>query len=160
MDVDAKIVQYYTLFCIYEATNGVRNKLTDQKYGTTATVSKWTNKKGWVDGVGDPCTFGDFYGVTCDGQGRILTIKLNENYMTGTWPAEITLLASDGPRSTGAGNLNELNMSKNVFLFNDNDNSWMQYMGSNFRKFFCFLLLFMFCIFFMELFFAYISPPF
>ena len=42
------------------------------------------------------------------------------------------MLASDGPRGTsGAGNLNSIDLFDNEFLFNNFDNSWMTFLGSN-----------------------------
>ena len=61
-------------------------------------------------------------------------IDLFENRLTGVWPDEVTLLASDGPTSRGAGNLNRIDLFMNEFLFNNFDNSWMTNLGSNMGK--------------------------
>lgn len=57
------------------------------------------------------------------------------NLMTGSFPPEVTLLASDGPRATGAGNLNYLELFNNVYLFNNFDSSWVSELGSNLSMF-------------------------
>ena len=131
---DAKIIQFYVMYCIYEASNGVRNQIIDMdpqfdQFGDD--IPGWRNNLGWSANGGDPC---GFFGVTCDGQGRILTIDLNNNVLTGSWAPEVSLLALDGERATGAGNLNRIDLFQNQFLFNNFDNSWMQFLGSNMGK--------------------------
>lgn len=52
--------------------------------------SNWTNKSGWEDGAAgtdcDPC---DWFGITCNGNGRVTSINLNTNNLNGPLPASI-----------------------------------------------------------------------
>lgn len=72
-----------------------------------------------------------WYGVTCNAEEQVVALELYDNFLTGTWPEEIVLLASDGPFSTGAGNLETLDLFRNEFLSNGGDSSWMSNLGSN-----------------------------
>ena len=99
---DAKLVQYYTLYCIYMATNGVANDITDtdpqfDQFGDD--IPGWLVVNGWEENDVDPCD--GWFAITCDEEGRVLNFKMVRNRMTGVFPPEITLLASDGPRATG-----------------------------------------------------------
>lgn len=130
---DAKLVQYYTLYCIYNATNGVPNPITEANPDfANRTFPEWLFATGWETNNLDPCD--GWFGVTCDAEGRVTDFTMVDNLMTGSFPPEIVLLASDGPRATGAGNLNYLELFNNPFLFNNFDNSWMTELGSNLRE--------------------------
>ena len=48
----------------------------------------WTNNTGWLTDC-DPC---NWYGITCDGNGRVIDIILQVNNLTGPLPQEITQL--------------------------------------------------------------------
>lgn len=131
---DAKLVQYYALYSIYNATNMVPNPLTDsepQLQGRPA--PGWLIATGWETNNLDPCD--GWFGITCDAQGRVTRFVMVNNVLTGSFPPEVMLLASDGPRATGAGNLNYLELFNNIFLFNNFDNSWMTNLGSNLRTY-------------------------
>ena len=130
---DAKLVQYYTLYCIYNATNRVPNPITDAnpEFQNRA-FPGWIISTGWETNNLDPCN--GWYGVTCDEQGRVTDFVMVENLMTGSFPPEVVLLASDGPTSTGAGFLNYLELFNNPYLFNDFDTSWVTQLGSNLRE--------------------------
>jgi len=153
---DAKIAQYYALYCIYYATNAVANSITDEDVRfQNITMPEWLVAENWRDETNvDPCggttitptngttetsiaatlfatSGGGWYGVTCDAEGRVVALELYRNILTGTLPEEIVLLASDGPFSTGAGNLGKLDLFKNEFLSNGGDSSWMSNLGSN-----------------------------
>jgi hypothetical protein len=153
---DAKIVQYYTLYCIYYATNAVANEITDNDIRfENITVPGWLVSTNWRDATNvDPCgvstitltsgttetsiatilsatVIAGWYGVVCDTGGRIVALELFSNLMTGEWPEEIVLLASDGPFSTGAGSLERLDLYDNEFLSNGGDSTWMSDLGSN-----------------------------
>jgi len=153
---DAKIVQYYTLYCIYYATNAVANEITDNDIRfENITLPGWLVSTGWRDATNvDPCgvstitltsgttetsiattlsetVVAGWFGVVCDTGGRIVALELFSNLMTGEWPEEIVLLASDGPFSTGAGSLERLDLFDNEFLSNGGDSTWMSDLGSN-----------------------------
>jgi len=153
---DSKIAQYYALYCIYYATNAVTNDITDSDIRfENITMPQWIVATNWKDETNvDPCgvttitsvggptgtsiattlsatTAGGWHGVVCDTEGRVVALELWLNFLTGTWPEEVVLLASDGPFSTGAGNLETLDLYDNELLSNGGDSSWMSKLGSN-----------------------------
>lgn len=157
---DEKIAQYYALYCIYYATNAVGNDITDNDPRfENIIMPEWIVATNWKDVTNvDPCgvvtiaptnaaaetsiattlsvsNTGGWHGITCDADGRVIYLELYNNFLTGTWPEEIVLLASDGPFSTGAGNLEKLDLYKNEFLSNGGVNSWMSDLGSNMSEF-------------------------
>lgn len=127
---DAKLTQYYALYCIYCATNAQPNLITDAdpNFANITTFPGWTRSDGWTASDIDPCT-GGWYGIVCVND-QVTEVNLFENLLTGIWPAEITMLASDGPRATGAGALTQIDLFANEFLFNNFDNSWISQLGS------------------------------
>eukprot|EP00537_Pseudo-nitzschia_pungens_P010024 CAMPEP_0172390282 /NCGR_PEP_ID=MMETSP1061-20121228/6944_1 /TAXON_ID=37318 /ORGANISM="Pseudo-nitzschia pungens, Strain cf. pungens" /LENGTH=765 /DNA_ID=CAMNT_0013120597 /DNA_START=45 /DNA_END=2342 /DNA_ORIENTATION=- len=128
---DAKLTQYYALYCIYFATNGVPNRITDADPRFVGIpFPNWLITTGWEETSLDPCG-GGWYGVVCDDESRVSILDLFENLLTGAFPPEIKLLALDGPFATGAGNLFRLDLFRNEFLFNNLDSSWMSDLGSN-----------------------------
>lgn len=131
---DAKIVQYYALYCLYNATNKVPNAITDadSRFDSLSDFPEWKTTSGWEENDLDPCS--GWHGITCD-NGKVTKIELDDNDMTGNFPHEVTLLASDGERTTGAGSLNTIDLFNNEFLFNNFDNSWMTFLGSNFGEY-------------------------
>lgn len=132
---DAKLVQYYALYCIFEATNAQPNFLTysDKRFSVfvAETFPGWSISTGWKSNELDPCD--GWYGIECEDD-MVTVVKIIQNRLTGFFPPEIKLLAGDGPYSTGAGNLNYLELYGNEFLFNNFDNSWMSDLGSNLGK--------------------------
>jgi hypothetical protein len=130
---DAKLVQYYALYSIFLATNGVPNPITDADPSFDGVeVPGWTKKDGWEENDWDPCT--GWHGVVCVND-RVTELNFYENGLTGVWPHEVTLLAADGPRGvSGAGALTKIDLFSNEFLFNDYDNSWMSLLGSAMGK--------------------------
>jgi len=151
---DAQIAQYYTLYCVFYATNGVSNPITnnDARF-QNITMPEWLRTTNWKHKTNiGPCgiatlmngtketsirtTFtatnnNGWFGVMCNAEGQVVALELFDNILTGTWPQEIVLLASDGPFSTGAGNLEILDLYGNEFLSNGGDSSWMSDLGSN-----------------------------
>jgi len=126
---DAKLTQYYALYCIYFATNGVPNQITDADPRFVGIpFPSWLQNGGWDATDVDPCSF---YGIICDSESRVSTIDLFENLLTGAFPPEIKILSLDGPDSTGAGNLFRIDVFRNEFLYNNADSSWMTDLGSN-----------------------------
>jgi hypothetical protein len=131
---DAKIVQYYVLYCIYIATNGVPNEITDTdpRFTDVTTFPEWLISTGWTETTVDPCN--GWFGIDCE-DSQVTVIALFDNVLTGKFPPEVSLLASDGERSTGAGSLVGIDLFNNEFLFNDFDNSWMTFLGTRLGKF-------------------------
>jgi len=126
---DAKLTQYYALYCIYFATNGISNQITDADPRFVGIpFPNWLVITGWDQIDVDPC---DWYGIVCDSQSRVSTIDLFENLLTGAFPPEVSLLSLDGPYSTGGGNLFRVDIFRNEFCYNNADNSWMSDLGSN-----------------------------
>jgi hypothetical protein len=127
---NAKIIQYYALYCIYSATNQVANLITDAE--GIVQLPRWIVAAGWESTNIDPCS-GQWFGISCEND-QVTNIDLFSNLLTGSFPPEVTLLASDGERSTGAGALRRIDLFDNMLLANDGDNSWWSVLGSNFGK--------------------------
>jgi hypothetical protein len=52
--------------------------------------ANWTNKSGWEDGAaGQDCDICQWYGLTCNNKGEIVTIDLSNNNLTGTLSNDI-----------------------------------------------------------------------
>lgn len=136
---DSLLAQLYSLYCLYEATNGITNFIieADTRFDTLSAIPTWNLARGW-DGTDSslayPCL--GWTGVVCDGNGKVTELELFQNFLTGNLPKEIVLLASDGPHATGAGNLRILDLFGNEFLSNNRDNSWWEFLGSNFGTYF------------------------
>jgi len=146
----SKVIQYYALYCIYEATSAKENYLTQQdpRFLALTEFPPWLFQTGWTDPNVDPCggssgsgfgstnntsfnkveTSGDgFYGITCDDDGRVTELDLSDNLLTGAWPPEVVYLGS---------NLRVIDLYKNEFLTNyQNDTSWLSDMGPTFQTF-------------------------
>ena len=132
---DEKLTQYYALYCIYFATNGVTNEITDADPRFIGIpFPTWKRADNWEETTVDPCD--GWLGIRCDGEGRVSIIDLFDNQLTGSFPFEIVLLSLDGPFSTGGGNLYRLDLFKNEFAYNSGDSSWMTDLGSNMSKWF------------------------
>lgn len=69
---DEQIIQRYALACLFLATNSVRTAYTDAEYGAGATPPQWNRKYGWLAHSSE-C---DWYGITCDADGRVSAIEL------------------------------------------------------------------------------------
>jgi Leucine rich repeat/Leucine Rich Repeat len=65
---------YVSLVDLYNAANG----------------PFWTNSTNWLSG----CTPCGWYGVTCDGNGRVIQLDLGTNQLSGTLPASLSALTS------------------------------------------------------------------
>jgi hypothetical protein len=83
-----RIVQLYSLACLYYATNGVRNDYTDELFGSNSTVPNWIDENGWLVDE-DECTW---YRIECNSGGKVNKINLFQNRLTGSLPSEVTLL--------------------------------------------------------------------
>ncbi|MBL7796049.1 MAG: hypothetical protein JNJ90_06040 [Saprospiraceae bacterium] len=67
---------YDALMALYNSTDG----------------ANWFNNTGWIDGAaGTDCNVDEWYGVTCDppGSGRVVSLVLNNNNLSGPLPNEI-----------------------------------------------------------------------
>jgi uncharacterized surface protein with fasciclin (FAS1) repeats len=128
----AKIIQYYALYSIFMATNGVSNVITASE--GILNVPGWIVPQGWESTSLDPCS-GAWFGVDCDGD-LVTKLDLFSNLLTGAFPPEVVLLASDGARATGAGALERIDLFDNMLLTNNEDSSWWSQLGSAFGKFF------------------------
>ncbi|KAL3925475.1 MAG: hypothetical protein SGILL_000392 [Bacillariaceae sp.] len=127
---DDKLVQYYSLYCIYYATYAVPNEITDADPRFVGIVfPHWLIYDNWDKIDVDPCN--GWHGIECDETGRVTHVNLYENTLTGSWPEEVKLLAADGPFATGAGNLIQIDLFRNEFLTNGGESSWMTSLGSN-----------------------------
>ena len=127
---EVQILQYYTLYAVYYATNMVPNEIT-VKYPELE-LPKWENEEGWNENDRDPCD--GWFGIECDSEGRVKNIDLFRNGLTGNFPKEIVLFSFDGPFANGSGKLERLDLTGNEWLSNYNDgspdSSWMTDLGS------------------------------
>ena len=80
---DLQLVQRYALGCIYYATFGVTNPISDED------ETEWGDSEGWVTDA-DECTW---FGVACNADGLVDELRLGNNNITGTFPNEVILLA-------------------------------------------------------------------
>jgi hypothetical protein len=130
-----KLVQYWILYCIYFATNGAPNDLVsanDNVFVRQAggVIAKWKNTDGWEENNRDPCD--GWYGIICDENDRVTEIHLQRNQLSGIFPPEVSFLAADGPRATGAGALIRLEIFNNELLTNHpEDDSWVATLESS-----------------------------
>lgn len=122
-----KTIQYWVLYCIYFATNSPSSDAIQAERQQIA----WGNTSGWRETNIDPC--GGWYGITCDDDGRLVAIHLQRNGLSGTFPGEVSYLTLVGPRATGAGDLQQLDLYNNDFLTNNDDDSWINQLGPNLR---------------------------
>ena len=156
-----KLLQYYSLYCIYEATSAKSNEyIISTGAFQNDDIPGWKVSTGWVSNNLDPCD-GGWYGVACDttgqemgeqfdpddsaGEGKIINLDLFDNSLTGNFPPEVVLLASDGFYATGAGSLLSLDIFNNDYMSNNNDNSWIQDLGSQLGKFCIYYVIFTAC---------------
>jgi hypothetical protein len=74
----AKTAQYYSLYCIYNATNKVPNVITDAdvRFDMIAVFPDWRTATGWEENDVDPCD--GWFGITCL-NGQVRTIDLFGN---------------------------------------------------------------------------------
>jgi hypothetical protein len=89
MSTEQQAVQLYAIACIYYNTFSVRSVWTDYHYGTNTQIPGWFSSLGWMDDASDIC---NWYGLTCNDQGRISKVELDTNGLTGYFPPEVALL--------------------------------------------------------------------
>ena len=119
----AKLVQHYALYCIFEATNSKPNDVIGT--GTSSSnIPAWRDATGWEEPGVDPCD--GWFGIECDVDGKIISIDLRSNDLSGYFPREVLLLASEPSR---AGLLHTLDLYDNDNLSNGGDSSWVSSLG-------------------------------
>jgi hypothetical protein len=90
LSTEQEAVQLYALACIYYNTYAVRSDWTDFHYGKDVAIPGWFSSRGWLQSATDVCT--NWYGLTCDEQGRVAKIELDTNGLTGYLPPETAYL--------------------------------------------------------------------
>lgn len=129
---DAKLMQYYALYCIFASTNSKSNEFIKslRAFGEDELekIPGWTIQTGWTETNLDPCE-GEWYGVACVDD-KVVNLDLFDNNLTGNFAPEVVYLAGDGFFSMGAGNLVALDIFNNELLSNNGDNSWISDLGS------------------------------
>ena len=130
------LIQYYSLYCIHASTDGQPNAVTaaDHRFDsfTATNFPRWLEDDGWNDNNRPPCgnlQEEPWHGITCTSN-QVTEINLHENVLTGIFPPEVQLLASDHPSQ--AGWLQVIDLYDNPFLFNDFDLSWVTNLGPAF----------------------------
>lgn len=103
-----RIVQRYSLGCLYFSTYSVVTPYTTAEYGEGNRVPGWTSDDGWATDT-DECTW---FGIECDDDGLVVKIVLRDNGMTGLIPPEIALLKAT---------LAELDLSGNIITQHPSD---------------------------------------
>jgi hypothetical protein len=73
------ITQTYALATLYYSTNG----------------TDWAKKDGWP-GPTPPCGDAPWYGVVCDGSGKVVNVNLGANDLYGELPSEVRGLTNLG----------------------------------------------------------------
>ena len=129
---DIKLIQYYALYSIFEATNAKPNDfiITSRTFGDDLSdIPGWTTTTGWLDTNLDPCA-DSWFGVSCNND-QVVSLDLFDNGLTGNFAPEVKLLAGDGFYATGAGSLESLDIFNNENLSNNGDNSWIADLGSS-----------------------------
>jgi len=132
---DIKLMQYYSLYCIFEATNAksnefiIKTRAFDNEGGNgDGNIPGWKITAGWLENDVDPCE-GEWYGVACVDD-QVVNLDLFDNGLTGNFAPEVVFLAGDGFYATGAGALVALDIFNNEFMSNNGDNSWIEDLGS------------------------------
>lgn len=90
LSLEKQSIQLYALACIYYNTFSVRSAWTVFKYGEDITIPGWYTAKGWLGDSNDLCT--NWWGITCNNDGQVEKLELNENGLTGYLPPETALL--------------------------------------------------------------------
>jgi len=112
MEEQAK--QLYALACIFFSTYAQPNEWTDFHFKEGNAIPGWHVSQGWLMRPGEVC---DWHGITCDDENRVSKIQLDTNGLTGSFPAEVTLLKDS---------LNTLDLYSNlVHNKGDAGNAWL-----------------------------------
>mmetsp|Transcript_7277 Transcript_7277/g.11499 ORF Transcript_7277/g.11499 Transcript_7277/m.11499 type:complete len:513 (-) Transcript_7277:804-2342(-) len=89
LSTEQQAIQLYALACIYYSTYAVRSAWTDFQYGKDVAIPGWFSSRGWLGSAVDVC---NWYGLTCNEEGRIQKIELDTNGLTGFLPPETAYL--------------------------------------------------------------------
>ena len=93
--------------CVYYSTFAVPTVATDAFLGNGVTPAGWDRVDEWLSSA-DVCSW---YGLTCDSEFRVTAMDLGDNYLTGMFPREVTLVNET---------LTSLTLTANP-VFNDGD---------------------------------------
>jgi hypothetical protein len=80
-----RILQRFTLACIYYATFQVRTLFTDTLYGNNVDIPPWNNTENWLSSNNE-CTW---FGILCNDHQRVREVELYSNSLTGSFPPEV-----------------------------------------------------------------------
>lgn len=108
----SKIIQRYTLGCLFFGTSSIRTPYTDVEFGIDSAIPGWNEDGGWTTEM-DECSW---FGVSCSDDGEVTSISLGYNGLTGGVPNEIELLG---------GTLAHLDLSGNIVANSFDDLAWM-----------------------------------
>lgn len=106
-----QLIQRYAMACIYYSTFAVRTVATDAFLGTGVTPAGWDRADAWLSSSANGDDVCGWYGLECDSEFRVTAIHLGDNYLTGSFPREVTLVNET---------LTNLTLSANP-VFNDGD---------------------------------------
>jgi hypothetical protein len=90
LNLDEQAIQLYALACIYYNTYSVSSVWTDFLYGEEIEVPGWLTAIEWVRDSNEVCS--SWWGITCNSNGQVEELKLNENGLTGYIPPETAIL--------------------------------------------------------------------
>jgi hypothetical protein len=106
-----QLIQRYAMACIYYSTFAVRTVATDAFLGTDVTPAGWDRADAWLSSSANGDDVCGWYGLGCDSEFRVTAITLGDNYLTGSFPREVTLVNET---------LTNLTLTANP-VFNDGD---------------------------------------
>lgn len=104
---EERLIQRFSLACIYFSTNEVANVYTEAQF-TGYGLQPWSRHHGWLDAE-DECTWSS---LLCNEEGYVTEINLAKNSLTGTFPYEVSYLKDY---------LEVLNLDGNFFHNKDDD---------------------------------------
>ncbi|KAL7580263.1 hypothetical protein ACA910_012999 [Epithemia clementina (nom. ined.)] len=110
---EQRVIQRFVLACIHYATNQVASPYTRYTFGQDGVFSGWFESQGWLEEPNE-CLW---YGITCNKDGQVEEIDLSENLLTGTFPAETSLLKTSLTRLILHNNL--------VYNYGEFGNAWL-----------------------------------
>jgi hypothetical protein len=90
LGMEQQAIQLYALACIYYNTFSVHSDWTIAAYGKEISVPGWYTAQGWLRDGNEVCN--DWWGITCNSNGQVEKLELNENGLTGYLPPETALL--------------------------------------------------------------------
>jgi hypothetical protein len=90
LSMEQQAIQLYALACIYYNTYSVSSDWTIQLWGQEIAIPGWYTARGWLGDANEVCN--DWWGITCNNDGQVEKIELNENGLTGYMPPETAIL--------------------------------------------------------------------